>query len=294
MVLVASSFTSLAASGLIGFAIGVAGAAALAWGLARRHARRVRRAERRATSAERLAEIGALTAGLTHEIRNPLSTIGLNTELLAEAIADLDLKEEEAASLARRAGALSREVERLQGILSDFLEFAGEMRLDRREVDLNEVVDEFVDFFSPQADQYGARLRADLARGPLRAVVDPQLVKQAILNLALNAAQAVGRASSEQSPTGRPREVIIKTERGSDENGPSAVIHVIDTGPGMDEATRARVFEPYFSTRKGGSGLGLPTTRRIVEQHGGHIEVFSEPGRGTDFMLVMPVNAAPS
>jgi len=273
-------------AGLIGFAIGIGLTAAAAWYLGRRHARRVRAAERRARAAERLAEIGALTAGLTHEIKNPLSTIGLNTQLLSEAVGELDIPEEDAAGLRRRAGTLSREVERLQGILADFLEYAGELRLDRREADLNAIVDEFVDFFAPQAEQQGVRLRADPSSTPVRAHIDAPLVKQCLLNLALNAVQVIERSRATQGPGG---EIIIRTTRGQDAHGPTACIHVIDTGPGMDQETRSKIFQPYFSTRSGGSGLGLPVTRRIVEQHGGHIDLHSEPGKGTDFTLVFPV-----
>jgi signal transduction histidine kinase len=88
---------------------------------------------------------------------------------------------------------------------------------------------------------------------------------------------------------GGPREVILRTRRGVDaEKTPTAVVHVIDTGPGIDAKVRDTIFQPYVTTKPGGSGLGLPTTRRIVEAHGGRIEVYSEPGRGTDFAITLP------
>ena len=271
----------------VGFGVGVLMAAAGANALVRRHLRRVRAAVERARRAERLAEIGSMTRGLAHEIKNPLSTIGLNAQLLAEGIEDLEVAEEARTPLLRRLSTLGREVERLRGILTDFLEYAGELRIEPRMEDLNATIDELVDFFHPQAEQHGVRLRSDLSPGELRAWIDPSHVKQAVLNLMLNAVQAMAK-----QPEGKPRELILKTAGGQDEERrPVAVLHVIDTGPGIPPAARARIFDPYFTTKSGGSGLGLPTSRRIIEAHGGRIELHTEEGRGTDFVLMLPRDA---
>jgi len=271
------------APAMIGFGIGMLVASAAAAALARRHTRRLRAAAARARRAERLAELGSMTRGLAHEIKNPLSTIGLNVQLLTEAVEDSSLPEEERAPLLRRLGALGREAERLRGILTDFLEYAGELRLEPREADLNATIDELIDFFLPQAEQQGVRLRADLAPTAVRAWFDPSHVKQAVLNLMLNAVQAMARHD------GRARELILRTGTGLDEDRrPTAVLHVIDTGPGVSEEARPRIFDPYFTTKAGGSGLGLPTARRIIEAHGGRIDLHSEPGRGTDFIVTLP------
>jgi signal transduction histidine kinase len=275
---------------------GVAGAALAAvaarWQI-RRSLARVREAERRARVAERLAEVGAMTGGLAHEIKNPLSTIGLNAQLLAEGIeelpADRPIDTEARQRLTRRVSSLRREVERLRGILTDFLSYAGEIRLDLQPVDLNRVVDELADFFLPQAQRQGVRLRTDLSDAPLEGRMDQQLVKQAVLNLMLNAVQAM---SGQAAHNGAPKELILRTRRASDPDGrPVNVLHVIDTGPGIDDQVRPKLFTPYFTTKSGGTGLGLPTTRRLVEAHHGRIELHSEPGRGTDFVLTFP--AAP-
>ncbi|MFG0259084.1 MAG: ATP-binding protein, partial [Phycisphaerales bacterium JB041] len=96
------------------------------------------------------------------------------------------------------------------------------------------------------------------------------------------------QAMSQQAGTA-PRELILRTSRGEDDDrNPTAVLHVIDTGPGIDDAAAARIFDPYFTTKSGGTGLGLPTARRIIEAHGGRIELHSEPGRGTDLRLTLP------
>jgi signal transduction histidine kinase len=271
---------------LIGIGIGALAAAGVAWATARRHLGRIREAEQRARIAERMAEIGAMTGGLAHEIKNPLSTIGLNAQLLAEGLDDLPIDAEERGRLSRRIGALRREVERLRGILTDFLQFAGQVRLEPRPTDLNQVVEELVDFFLPQAERQGVRLRTDLAPGPLTASLDGPHLKQAVLNLMLNGVQAM----SEGSGSGKPRELILKTERGGDRRGgPRLLLHVIDTGPGMDAAMQEKIFQPYFTTKSGGTGLGLPTARRLVEAHGGTLQAVSETGRGTDFVVSLPL-----
>ncbi|HRQ71579.1 MAG TPA: ATP-binding protein [Phycisphaerales bacterium] len=275
------------APALIGFAVGVVLAALAARRLLRRQVRRVRAAERRARGAERLAELGAMTSGLAHEIKNPLSTIGLNVQLLREGVGDIPGDSDEKARLLRRLESLGREVERLRGILTDFLDYAGELRLDSAPTDLNHVVGELIDFFMPQAERQRVRLRSDLAPGSLVAVVDAAHLKQALLNLMLNAVQAMAGQGDD-----RPRELIVRTGREDDRDDAAFVIHVIDTGPGIPAETLERIFNPYFTTRSGGTGLGLPTARRIVEAHGGRIEVHSEVGKGTDFAVVLPADGS--
>jgi len=268
---------------LVGILIGVAAATIVAWWVGVRNARRIRAAERRARAAERLAEIGAMTGGLAHEIKNPLSTIGLNAQLLEEAIAELDADEDLRGRLLRRTATLAREVERLRGILTDFLEYAGEVHLTRAPADLNVIVDELTDFFAPQAERQGVRLRTDLAPSLPTAQLDAAHVKQAALNLMLNAAQAMSGNAD------RTRDLILKTDDTADDDGkPCVRLHVIDTGPGLAPDTAAHIFDPYFTTKAGGSGLGLPTARRLVEAHGGHIELFTQPGSGSSFVLSFP------
>lgn len=275
------------APALVGFGLGVAAAALAARGLVRRQVRRVRAAERRARGAERLAELGAMTSGLAHEIKNPLSTIGLNVQLLREGVGEIRGESDEKGRLLRRLDSLGREVERLRGILTDFLEYAGELRLDTVPTDLNQVVGELVDFFLPQAERHRVRLRSDLAPGSLVAVVDAPHLKQALLNLMLNAVQAMAGQGDD-----RPRELIVRTGLEDASDGAALVIHVIDTGPGIPGETLDRIFNPYFTTRSGGTGLGLPTARRIVEAYGGRIDVHSEVGKGTDFAVVLPVEGS--
>ncbi len=271
-------------AGGLGLVAGAALTAVVTGARLRKQLAMVRRAERRARSAERLAELGSMTSGLAHEIKNPLSTIGLNIQLLAEGLQELEADREERGRLERRVRALQREIERLRDILTDFLDFAGEKKLDPRPTDLNAMIDELADFFHPQAERQRVRMYVTPASQRVVAMVDGSLIKQAVLNLLLNALQAMGEPGEAGT-----REIYMRTELGEDEGHPVARLRVADTGPGMDEATVGRVFTPYFTTKASGTGLGLPTARRIVEEHGGRLEVHSEVGRGTEFTLVLPV-----
>lgn len=266
-----------------GLLIGVGAGLVASRVIVRRAVARVRVAERRARTAERLAEIGSMTGGLAHEIKNPLSTIGLNAQLLQEAIADLTLDEQDKGRLSRRVGALKLETERLRGILSDFLEYAGELRLALAPVDIGTLLEELGDFFDPQARASGVRLRIEPPREPVSALIDGPHVKQAMLNLMLNAVSVM------EHPSIATRDLILRGEACDDDGVASVRLHVIDTGPGMSPETVEKIFRPYYTTRAGGTGLGLPTARRIAEAHGGRLEVHTTPGVGSDFYVVLPV-----
>jgi len=279
---------------LVGSALCAALAAPVVRAGVRRATTRARRAERRARDAERLAEIGAMTGGLAHEIKNPLSTIGLNLQLLAESVGDLEVDEEEKQRLLRRLGVLRRETDRLRGILEDFLRYAGALHLHPRACDLNRAIEELADFFLPQAERSGVRLRTDLAPEGAGAWADGAHLKQALLNLMLNAVQVMGKGAA-RGPEGAdgdeaPRhELTLSTRMVEGEGGERlARVVVADTGPGVPPEQAERIFAPYFSTRPGGAGLGLPITRRIVEALGGSIRLESEPGDGARFIIDLP------
>lgn len=272
----------------LGLAVGIAASIVAARIVVKRSLSRALVAERRARTAERLAEIGGMTGGLAHEIKNPLSTIGLNAQLLKEELEEIQGDEDRRGRMTRRLDALKREVERLRGILQDFLEYAGELRLDLKPLNVSALVDELGDFFAPQADKAGVRMRIDLASDPLNAEVDGPRLKQAVLNLMLNAVQAMG--SVHDGGQIRSKELILRTSRQMDADGRAmALIQVIDTGPGISAEAMAKIFQPYFTTKAGGTGLGLPTSRRIVEAHHGRMDLQSEPGRGTDFQIRIPL-----
>ncbi|MCX5660043.1 MAG: ATP-binding protein [Planctomycetota bacterium] len=262
---------------------------------ARRNALRVRRLERRAQGAERLAELGTLTGGLAHEIKNPLSTINLNVQLLQEDLREAAAEfpagspqRDKLARAVRRSEGLTREVQRLRDILEDFLKFAGRVKLDLAPTDVNALVGELADFFIPQAQAAGVRLRTQLAASPSTAVADGALLKQAILNLLINGIHAMTEARQSDRPHGGANELIIRTERFKNLGHEEIHIHVTDTAGGIPPDRIERIFQPYFSTKKGGTGLGLPTARRIVDEHGGTLTVHSDIGRGSDFVIALP------
>ena len=237
--------------------------------------RRLERLQRRTRRSERLVELGTLTAGLAHEIKNPLSTIQLNLQLLRE-----DLLPESPAyeKLVSRLSTVQKETTRLRDILDEFLRFAGKLEIDKKPIDVNRLIEELVDFFTPQAQLHRVQLRINPANQPMTVLLDERLIKQAMLNLMLNAVQAM-------PPDGG--EIILSIRRDPNE----AVIEIADSGAGIATEAISRVFDAYYSTKKSGVGLGLPITRRIIEEHGGSLTVSSEVGKGSTFTIRLPVSS---
>jgi two-component system, NtrC family, sensor histidine kinase HydH len=218
------------------------------------------------------AEIAALAGGLAHEIRNPLSTMGLSLKLLEE---DLDKAgTADARRMRHRVQIVQQECRNLQRVLDAFLQFVRLGELNRTEADLNAVVRDFVEFYEPQAREHGIDLSPHLAADLPAVRLDTALFRQVLMNLAINAQQAM--------PGGGQLELQTCAR------GDRIHLDLIDTGIGADAATVARMFDAFFSRRPGGTGLGLPTVRRIVEAHGGTIACDSEPGRGTRFTIALP------
>jgi two-component system sensor histidine kinase HydH len=224
------------------------------------------------------AEISQLAGGLAHEIRNPLSTVSLNLDLLAEDFQKPETPRDR--RVLQRVERLQHEVNRLRDILENFLRFARVQDLGLESTDLNAIVDELRDFYEPTAATKGVVIRTYLAADMPPTRIDADLFKQALLNLVLNAEHAM--------PAGG--ELIMTTRH----DGSWVVLDVIDTGVGMTDQVRSRIFDAFFSTRPAGSGLGLPTARKIVEAHGGSIQVQSEPGKGSQFTLRLPVFEKPA
>lgn len=235
------------------------------------------------TRTESLAQFGTLFAGFAHEVRNPLSTIGLNLQLVEEDLADADSPRDKRTR--KRIQVLKGEVVRLQTILDDFLRFARVPELKREALDLETFVRDLVDFHAPEMKSAGIELRSLSEPGLPRVLADKGQLRAAIVNLLKNAREACRDGD----------EIIVALRRDSPSGTAAApqplgvTISVADTGPGMPEDVLAKVFRPYFSTKKTGTGLGLPMVKRIVDEHGGRISVSSELGKGTLFSLWLPV-----
>lgn len=222
---------------------------------------------------DQYTEIARLAGGLAHEIKNPLSTIRLNMELLAE---DLDEPQTPAQRRAvKRIEVVRRECDRLQALLDDFLNFAKVRRLHLEPSDLNHQIDDVLEFFAPEAAAAGVEIVKFLDPELPTVMLDREAFRRALLNLILNAKQAMPEGGL----------LTIRTVS----QGSTVEIHLIDTGCGMDDRTASKMFEAFFSTKPGGSGLGLPTTQKIIAGHHGRISVESEVGRGTQFTIELPV-----
>ena len=251
-----------------------------------RRPRKQRREQERVERLRQLAEMGKLAAGLAHELKNPLSTLKLNLQLLEEDLATLPGGAGQ--RNITRLATLKREADRLRQTLDDFLRYAGRLELRQETVSLNAIVEELVDFLLPQAQAHRVRVHTSLAKENLHCRLDVNLFKQALLNLLLNALQAMpGERAGGEGDAG---ELLVQTVPGKD----SAILYVSDTGVGIPSENIPRIFDAYFTTKKGGTGLGLPTTRRIIEEHGGHITVQSEPGKGTSFRVELPLASGPN
>jgi signal transduction histidine kinase len=224
---------------------------------------------------DQYTEIARLAGALAHEIRNPLSTIRLNMELLAEDFAAAQSPTERRAL--QKVNVVQRECQRLQDLLDDFLKFAKANRLDLQPSNLNAEVKRVLDFFRPQAGEARIELVDYPASNLPTVLLDREAFHAALLNLLLNAQQAM--------PDGG--QLVVRTYGTAD----GVALELIDTGCGMDERTRGQVFDAFFSTKRGGSGLGLPTARKIIEAHGGHVALQSEPGHGTQFTINLPMPA---
>jgi signal transduction histidine kinase len=221
------------------------------------------------------AELAALAGSLAHEIKNPLSVIRMNMDLLAE-----DLAEPQSPRERRALGKIEmvgRQCERLENLLNDFLRFSKVGRLDLHLGNLNDNVERVLDLFSAQAASSGVEIVRYLDHDLPSILLNGETLQAALVNLVKNSLEAMEEGGQLIARTRLTRHGVA--------------LDLIDTGIGMDERTALNMFEPFYSTKSGGSGLGLPTARRIIEAHGGRIGVHSEVGRGTQFTLEFPMPA---
>ncbi len=228
---------------------------------------------------EQYAELAELAGGFIHEIKNHLSTLGLNLQLLAEDFHEPQSQRERRAL--ERVQRLQAECQRLVELSNDFLRFARLKNLDLKPTNLAAVLEELIDFFGPMARTSSIEIKCYLPGNLPPVPLDRDLFKQALLNLLLNAQQAMPQGG----------ELTIQAARTA--NG-GLVLDLIDTGNGMAPEVLAKAFKPFFSTKTGGTGLGLPTTRRIVQAHGGTLDLQSAVGKGTKFTIHLPAATPPA
>ncbi len=238
----------------------------------------IKKLRQRIASTERMAALGEMAAKVAHEIRNPLLSIGGFARRLEKRL-DTDLKE--------YARIIVGEVSRLEGILSDTLSYVRSGGMEKKETELDRLIDHIINLTESSAAERENTIVKEI-RSPIRVPLDADRFKQALLNVITNAIQATDKGSiyirafvqgavPPVFPSGRQKE---RSE---------AVIEVQDSGSGISEENRERIFDPFFTTRPSGTGLGLSITKRIINEHGGRIEVESAEGRGTVFRIYLPM-----
>jgi signal transduction histidine kinase len=230
------------------------------------------------TACSEAEDLGRLLGVIAHEIKNPLSTIKVNLRLVDEELRNGPAEdlEQRLARARRKLNVIDKETTRLEQILDGFLRYADRTQLRLASVDLNSLLGDLVDFYLPQATSHSITMRQCLHKEPLICPLDAGMLKQAILNLFINAVQAIGRGG----------ELMVRTAS----DGQFAQIQISDTGKGIPPDRLARIFEPYQSTRPNGTGLGLATVKKIIDAHKGTISVVSEPGKGTAFTITLPLS----
>jgi signal transduction histidine kinase len=240
--------------------------------------KRSRRLEAEAQMADRLAYVGTLASGLAHEIRNPLNAMNMNLQMLEEELhaGGCPPDAETETLLVSTKG----EVRRLETLVTDFLAYARPMepRLEPR--DINQTVDEVVRFLRADFLHKGIQVETALDASLPPVAMDEGQLRQALLNILINAKDVLGTG-------GRVR---AETTAGTDGE---IVLRISDNGPGIAPELRQRIFDVFYSTRGGGTGLGLPIAQKIVESHGGWIELETEIGKGSAFILHLPRAAKP-
>jgi signal transduction histidine kinase len=228
--------------------------------------------------ARRLAAIGRLTAGVGHEVKNPINAMVVHLELLKGKLAGGDATA--LAGAQRHVDILAGEMQRLDRVVQTLADFSRPMELHLREEDLRQVVRAVTELTAAEMYENGVKVLVEAPAEPLMVRVDAELMRQALLNLMLNGMQAM--------PSGGKMRVTIRREH------PFAVVEVADEGEGIPPELLPRIFELYFTTKAKGSGIGLATTYRILQMHGGAMDVWSDadsssPERGTTFTLRLPV-----
>jgi two-component system sensor histidine kinase HydH len=237
--------------------------------------RRSRELERRARVAEKLAAVGTLSAGLAHEIRNPLNAASLQLQLLERRLQRTanDPKFLEPVTL------VQRELSRLSHLVGDFLRFARPADLYLRRLDANHLIEHVISLFGPEAARIGVSLRAELPEEPTHIYGDREKLQQVVINVVRNSLESL-------EPIGGGNIVVSLAWA----NKGMIRLRVRDDGPGIADEILLRVFEPFFSTKPMGTGLGLAICYSLVQQHGGVIQVRCQGGTEVDILL--PSSAA--
>lgn len=236
----------------------------------------LKRAEEARLQAERLAVIGSMSAKMAHEIRNPLGSVLLNLSLMQDEMQALNIRPEgEGEEVYRLMRSMDSQLQRVERIIQDYLRFAKMPKVRREPTQLNELLSRELGNMKATFEKHRVRVQMELDPTLPQINADEAQVWEAILNLTRNAMEVMPEGGSLRYRTARDRDFACLT--------------IADSGPGMSEETRANLFKPFFTTKKGGTGLGLPLVLQILGEHGGRVECESAVGRGTTFHLFFPL-----
>ena len=221
----------------------------------------------------RYEELAELAGSLAHEIKNPLSVIHMNIDLLSEDLTEIDTRSSH--RLLNRIDIVRGQCERMESLLRDFLRYTRLRDIDLVSGSLNEQIDVVLRAYQAQAEQEAIDIERYLDADLPSILLHSDSLQAALMNLVKNAIESMANGG----------QLVVRTYA----TRSSVALDLIDTGRGVDDVTVMHMFEPFYSTKDGGTGLGLPTARRIIESHGGRISVQSEVGRGTKFVLELPI-----
>lgn len=217
-------------------------------------------------------ELAELAGSLAHEIKTPLSVISLNVALMVEDFENAQSPLER--RTLKKLKELNKQCERLNDLVQDFLRYSRPEKIDMHIGNLNLEVESALDFFSVLADENGVEIVRHLDPDLPSVMLDRQLIQVALQNLIKNSLEAMSEGG----------QLVVRTR----ETRTGVAVDLIDTGCGMDDNTLVKIFNPFYTRKEGGSGLGLPTAKRFIDAHGGTISVQSEPGLGTQFTIEFP------
>lgn len=234
-----------------------------------RDAESVHRIEDELELSRRLAAVGRLTSGVAHEVKNPINAIVVHLELLRQKA------KEEDPDVRRHMDVIGSEIRRLDRVVQTLVDFTRPMELRLNDADLTRVLDDIINLASPDAEKHGVHILRDIAAEPLPVKLDIDLVKQAVLNIMINGMQAMTKGGN----------LTVSAHRVDGD----ALVAITDQGGGIPPEIREKIFNLYFTTKSGGSGIGLPMTYRVMQLHNGALEFDSKVGEGTTFRLRFPL-----
>lgn len=235
-----------------------------------RDAESVHRIEDELEISRRLAAVGRLTSGVAHEVKNPINAIVVHLEVLRQKLKDPD------ADTKRHIDVIGSEIRRLDRVVQTLVDFTRPMELRLTPIDLKRLLDDIVMLATPDAEKHGVHIVENFEEETLPVKVDVDLVKQAVLNIMINGMQAMSAKGGN---------LTISTRRERED----AVVEIADEGGGIPDNIREKIFNLYFTTKSGGSGIGLPMSYRVMQLHNGSMEFHSVVGVGTTFKLLFPL-----